>query len=65
MTQAFRLNTICRMDAIEGLKRLENESVDLVVTDPPYNIAIEDDDEIRHAALHDEGLGRVGSTASV
>lgn len=27
------------MDAFEGLKKLDDESVDLVVTDPPYNIA--------------------------
>ena len=32
-------NKIHCMDAIEGLKKLPNESVDLVVTDPPYNIA--------------------------
>lgn len=32
-------NHIYCMDALEGLKRLSEESVDLVVTDPPYNIA--------------------------
>ncbi len=32
-------NKIHRIDAIEGLKRLPDASVDLVVTDPPYNIA--------------------------
>jgi len=30
---------IYRMDALEGLRRIEDSSVDLVVTDPPYNIA--------------------------
>lgn len=35
----LKSNRIYRTDAIEGLKRLEDESVDLVVTDPPYNIA--------------------------
>ncbi len=33
------LNKIHRMDAIEGLKRIPDASVDLIVTDPPYNIA--------------------------
>ncbi len=35
-------NRIYRMDAIEGLKRIEDDSVDLIVTDPPYNIASAD-----------------------
>lgn len=33
------INTIHWMDAFNGLKRLTEESIDLVVTDPPYNIA--------------------------
>lgn len=32
-------NRIFLKDAIEGLKTLPDESVDLIVTDPPYNIA--------------------------
>ena len=32
-------NKIHRIDAIEGLRRLEDNSVDLILTDPPYNIA--------------------------
>ena len=35
----LKINKIYRIDALEGLKRLADESVDLVVTDPPYNIA--------------------------
>lgn len=35
----LKLNHIYCLDAFEGLKQLEEESVDLVVTDPPYNIA--------------------------
>ena len=35
-------NRIYRIDAIEGLRRLPDEGVDLVVTDPPYNIAAAD-----------------------
>ena len=33
------VNHIYCIDALEGLKRLSEESVDLMVTDPPYNIA--------------------------
>lgn len=36
------VNRILRIDALEGLRRLPDESVDLVVTDPPYNIAAAD-----------------------
>ncbi|MFN3167772.1 MAG: DNA-methyltransferase [Phycisphaeraceae bacterium] len=32
-------NSITQVDAIEGLKQLPDNSVDLIVTDPPYNIA--------------------------
>lgn len=32
-----RLNAICG-DVIEELRKLENDSVDLIVTDPPYNL---------------------------
>ena len=41
MTSRKRLeiNRIDLIDAIEGLRRLEDESIDLIVTDPPYNIA--------------------------
>ncbi len=34
-----RDNTIQQTDAIEGLKQLKDNSVDLIITDPPYNIA--------------------------
>lgn len=35
----LKINTIHRMDAIDGLKKIKDNSVDLIVTDPPYNIA--------------------------
>ena len=35
-------NKIHHIDAIEGLKRLPDASVDLIITDPPYNIASKD-----------------------
>ena len=27
------------MDCLEGLKQIDDQSVDLVITDPPYNIS--------------------------
>ena len=38
MVKELALNKIHRLDAIEGLKRLSDNSIDLIVTDPPYNI---------------------------
>lgn len=32
------LNTILNEDCIEGIKRLDSNSVDLIVADPPYNL---------------------------
>ena len=32
-------NKIYNMDCLEGMKQLEDNSVDLIVTDPPYNIS--------------------------
>lgn len=34
----MKLNTIYNEDCLEGMKRIPDESVDLVVTDPPYLI---------------------------
>ena len=31
---------LCRQDCVKGMSRLTNESVDLVVTSPPYNLGI-------------------------
>ena len=33
----MELNKIYCMDNVQGMKQLDNESVDLVVTSPPYN----------------------------
>ena len=33
------INKIYNMDCLEGLKQLEDNSIDCVITDPPYNIA--------------------------
>ncbi|MFW6246662.1 MAG: DNA-methyltransferase [bacterium] len=34
----IKLNNIYCMDCLEGMKNLEDNSVDCVITDPPYNI---------------------------
>lgn len=43
----FELNKIYCMDCLEGLKKIPDNSVDLVVTDPPYNIGIDEWDNIK------------------
>lgn len=35
----MKLNTIYNEDCLEGMKRIADESVDLIVTDPPYLIS--------------------------
>ena len=37
------MNKIINTDCIEGLKKLEENSVDLCVTSPPYNLGIKYD----------------------
>jgi site-specific DNA-methyltransferase (adenine-specific) len=36
---SLQLNRIYQMDCIEGMKIIPNESVDLLLTDPPYNVS--------------------------
>lgn len=38
---AFEVNKIHVMDCIEGMKKMDNKSVDVIVTSPPYNIGKE------------------------
>ncbi len=45
------IDRIHRIDALEGLSRLEPKSVDLVVTDPPYNIASTSKTTVRHGKI--------------
>jgi len=40
MKKKLTLNTIHQMDCLKGLKQLETESIDVIVTSPPYNIGI-------------------------
>lgn len=37
---SFQINKVHNMDCIEGMKKLEKNSIDLIVTSPPYNIGI-------------------------
>ncbi len=53
-SKQLAIDQIHCMDAIAGLRRLDDESIDLVITDPPYNVAGKNKTTIRH--------GRVMST---
>ncbi|MGZ4938622.1 MAG: DNA-methyltransferase [Halobacteriota archaeon] len=44
----LELNKIYIMDCIEGMKRLSDESIDVIVTSPPYNIGK------KYSGYHDE-----------
>lgn len=37
----LELNKIYNMDCIKGMKEIDNESIDLILADPPYNISME------------------------
>ena len=39
----LELNKIYNMDCIEGMKQIDDNSIDLIVTSPPYNIGIDYD----------------------
>ena len=34
----LEINKIYNEDCLEGMKRIPDKSIDLIVTDPPYNI---------------------------
>ena len=36
----LELNKIYNVDCIEGMRKLEDNSIDLILTDPPYGIGI-------------------------
>lgn len=36
----LELNKIYNEDCLEGMKNIENQSVDMILTDPPYNISV-------------------------
>jgi len=37
-TSKLELNKIYCMDCLEGMKEIPDESIDLIITDPPYGI---------------------------
>ena len=55
MTQPLALNKIYAMDCLEGMKRIRENSIDIIVTSPPYNIGKKyngyDDERPRHEYL--------------
>ena len=36
----LEINKIHCMDCLKGMKQLEDNSVDLIITDPPYNFEV-------------------------
>jgi DNA modification methylase len=36
--QSLKPNKICSMNCLEGMKTIDDQSIDVVVTSPPYNI---------------------------
>ena len=43
VSDTLELNMVHNMDCIEGLKQINDNSVDLIVTSPPYNVGIDYD----------------------
>ena len=40
---SLKINEIYNIDCVEGLKQIDDNSVDLIVTSPPYNLGIDYD----------------------
>lgn len=49
----MELNTIYCMDCLDGMKEMEDKSVDLVLTDPPYNINLTPPRGLTESILND------------
>jgi len=49
----LELNKIYNMDCLEGLKQLEDNSVDCVITDPPYNIDLNPQRKLTKKIIND------------
>ena len=47
------LNIVYNEDCIEGLKRLPDESVDLIIADPPYFKVVGECWDYRHSTFQD------------
>lgn len=44
----MELNKIYNMDCLEGLKQLQSDSIDLIITSPPYNIGKMHSNQTQH-----------------
>jgi DNA modification methylase len=44
----LELNKIYCMDCLDGLKKIDDKSIDLIIIDPPYNIKKDDWDDIKN-----------------
>jgi len=42
----LELDKIYNMDCMEGMKKIDDDSIDLIIADPPYNIGKADWDKI-------------------
>ena len=42
--QLIEIDKIYNMDCLEGMKQIEDNSIDLIVTDPPYNTGMQKND---------------------
>ena len=51
MVIMLELDKIYNMDCIEGMKQIDDNSIDLILTDPPYNIKKDDWDKINNFDL--------------
>jgi site-specific DNA-methyltransferase (adenine-specific) len=49
----LELNKIYNMDCLEGMKKIEDNSIDLIVTSPPYNLSIQYDSYDDNKSLKD------------
>lgn len=56
----LELNKIYNMDCLDGMKLMDNDSVDLMITSPPYNFG-KDYGEFKDNMKHDEYLDFVKS----
>ena len=42
----LELNKIYNMDCLEGMKQIDDNSIDCIISDPPYNMGIDEWDKI-------------------
>jgi site-specific DNA-methyltransferase (adenine-specific) len=52
----MKLNTIHTIDCIKGLKKLDNSSIDLIITSPPYNLGNDHHTGTKKHKAYDDNL---------